>query len=147
MGMDPVRHGCEKYARKRNHPTRGAPYEMLIDTAVIVKESLSGVCLAPLQPAPKSRIKLSSEQRTRLEFLLKKLRIFGESNHYHNAAFIEGLLAAGEDRRAQFSPSSDCVEVVENILSAADERAYRNEEQPKASRRQVLSVKEALASD
>ncbi len=94
---------------------------MLIDTAIIVKESLVGVTLPLPQPAHKSKLKLTLDQRTRLEFLLKKLRIFGETNRYHNAAYIEALLSAGEDRRMQFSPSPDCLAVVETILEETDE--------------------------
>jgi hypothetical protein len=114
---------------------------MLIDTALIVKESLVGVNLPPMQPAPKSRIKLTSDQRNRLEFLLKKLRIFGELNRYHNAAYIEGLITAGEDRRAQFSPSPDCLAVVEDIV-------YPTEEPPARPLEAIIPpLKPVMASD
>ena len=113
---------------------------MLIDTAIIVKESLVGVAHPLPQPAPKPKIKLTPDQRTRLEFLLKKLRIFGEANRYHNAAYIDTLLCGGEDRQTQFFPSPDCLAVVETILEQVDEALM-------PGHLPILPGKEALASD
>jgi hypothetical protein len=120
---------------------------MLIDTSSMVNESLAGVTIPLAQPAPKSRIKLTSDQRTRLEFLLKKLRIFGETNRYHNAAFIESLLNAGEDRRLQFAPSTECLSAVETILGIEEPAALYAEEQLLDGHLPILPGKDTMAAD
>jgi hypothetical protein len=120
---------------------------MLIDTSMIANESLAGVTLPLGQPAPKSRVKLTPDQRTRLEFLLKKLRIFGEPNRYHNAAFIESLLNAGEDRRQQFSPSTECLAAVEVILALEAPAASHAEEQLLDGHLPILPGKDTMAAD
>jgi hypothetical protein len=61
---------------------------------------------------------LNEMQFKHLMLLLQKLRIFGEENIYHNNAYIEELLKTGEDLREKFSPSNDCVQVVNDILCA-----------------------------
>jgi hypothetical protein len=120
---------------------------MLIDTSIMANESLAGVALPLAQPAPKSRIRLTSDQRTRLEFLLKKLRIFGETNRYHNAAFIEALLNAGEDRRQMFSPSTECLAAVETILGIEEPATPLGEEQLLDGHLPILPGRDTMAAD
>ncbi len=120
---------------------------MLIDTSLMINESLAGVTIPLAQPAPKSRIKLTPDQRSRLEFLLKKLRIFGEANRYHNAAFIEAFLNAGEDRRQQFAPSTECLAAVETILGIEEPAAVHTEEQLFDGHLPILPGKDTMAAD